>query len=73
MRKPSILPLILIVSLSLLIGSALLTTGHDWGDDFASYIMQAKAILDGNVQEFVTRNAFTIEQSSFLIGPIAAP
>lgn len=44
--------LIFIVGLSILLGWARLTTGHDCGDDFASYIMQAKSILDGNVQEF---------------------
>jgi 4-amino-4-deoxy-L-arabinose transferase-like glycosyltransferase len=62
-----------IVILSLMIGSATLTRGHEWGDDFASYVMQAKSILNGKTQEFVEHNAFTIFQSSSQIGPVAYP
>ncbi len=70
MRK-FILPAIL--SLSLLIGFFSLTRGHEWGDDFASYIMQAASIVDGSTDEFVERNSFTIFESSMQIGPAAYP
>src|ERR1041385_6393908 len=63
--------LILIISLSL--GFASLTRGHDWGDDFASYIMQSQSIVHGNIAEFIQQNAFTIQNSSILIGPITYP
>lgn len=62
-----------IVLLNLVIGASTLTRGHDWGDDFASYIMQAQSILNGNTGEFIERNTFTIFKSSFLIGPVAYP
>ena len=62
-----------IVILALILGSSRLTRGHEWGDDFASYIMQAKSILNGKTQEFVEHNAFTIYQSSSQIGPVAYP
>lgn len=62
-----------IISLSLLIGSSVLTRGHEWGDDFASYIMQGQSILNGSMKDFVQRNAFTIYESSFQIGPVAYP
>ena len=62
-----------IVILALLLGSARLTRGHEWGDDFASYIMQAKSILNGETPEFVEANAFTIFESSSQIGPVAYP
>ncbi|MGZ9163898.1 MAG: ArnT family glycosyltransferase [Anaerolineales bacterium] len=62
-----------IIILSLMIGSGALTRGHEWGDDFASYIMQAKSILEGKTQEFVENNAFTIFESSSQIGPVAYP
>jgi len=62
-----------IIILSLMIGSGALTRGHEWGDDFASYIMQAKSILEGKTQEFVEHNAFTIFESSSQIGPVAYP
>ncbi len=66
-------PLIIIVIISLLIGASTLTRGHEWGDDFASYIMQAESILDGRMQEFAEHNSFTIFESSNQIGPVAYP
>ena len=65
--------LIFIILLSLIIGISTLTRGHEWGDDFASYIMQGQSILNGNADEFVERNTFTIFESSFQIGPVAYP
>ena len=65
--------LIIILLLSMVIGSSHLTRGHEWGDDFASYIMQAKSILDGKMQDFVQHNSITIYQSSSQIGPVAYP
>jgi 4-amino-4-deoxy-L-arabinose transferase-like glycosyltransferase len=35
--------------------------------------MQAQSILNGNMDEFVTRNTLTIFESSFQIGPVAYP
>src|SRR4029078_435394 len=61
------------ISASLIIGAATLTRGHEWGDDFASYIMQAKSILNGTAHEFVEHNSFTIFESSNQIGPVAYP
>lgn len=67
----------LILALSILSASALsffmLTRGHPWWDDFASYVMQARAILDGSMPEFIRRNAFTIENSLLPPGPVAYP
>lgn len=70
LRNPG---LILLVLLSILNGSASLTRGHEWGDDWASYVMQAQSILDRNTAEFIERNSFTIFESSFQIGPVAYP
>ena len=50
-----------------------LTRGHNWGDDFATYILQARSILQGTPSEFVETNRFTILASTYVIGPIAAP
>ena len=50
-----------------------LTNGHNWGDDFSAYIMQAKSIVEGKPLDFVKANRFTIEQSSYPIGPITYP
>jgi hypothetical protein len=65
--------LIVIIFLSLVIGSSTLTRGHEWGDDWASYTMQAQSILNGKTHEFIERNTFTIFESSFQIGPVAYP
>src|SRR5690349_1586326 len=65
--------LLIILIISLILGASSLTRGHTWGDDFASYIMQAKSILTGRTHEFVEHNSFTIFQSSNQIGPVAYP
>ncbi len=46
-----------------LLGSLLLTNGHEWGDDFASVIMQAQSIVEGTPDHFVEADRFTVEQS----------
>jgi hypothetical protein len=51
-----------------------LTNGHNWGDDFSSYIMQAKSITELNPRSFIEANRFTVENSSYAFGaPIAYP
>lgn len=65
--------IIFILLISLALGTSTLTRGHEWGDDWASYVMQAQSILNGDMDEFVERNAFTIFESSVQIGPVAYP
>src|SRR5512133_1976352 len=65
--------LLIIVIISLILGASTLTRGHIWGDDFASYVMQAESILSGRTREFVEHNSFTIFESSSQIGPVAYP
>jgi hypothetical protein len=73
MTKKAVIVLSLLLLTSALLGSSVLTRGHFWGDDFAAYIMQAKSILTGNMDEFVVANTFTVTQSSHQIGPAAYP
>jgi len=35
----------------LLLGAGLLNRGHEWGDDFAAYMLQAKAVANGTMEE----------------------
>ncbi len=65
--------LLIMIIISLILGASTLTRGHIWGDDFASYIMQAESILNGRTHEFVQHNSLTIFQSSNQIGPVAYP
>src|SRR5215213_2390547 len=65
--------IIVIIIVSVFLGTSTLTRGHNWGDDFASYVMQAGSILNGSTQDFVGSNSFTIFESSNQIGPVAYP
>ena len=70
--KKHILPLALIL-LSIFLASSLLNLDHEWGDDWASYLMQAISITKGDTQEFIQRNTFTMRESTHFIGPDAYP
>lgn len=50
-----------------------LRQGQSWGDDYASYIMQAQSILTGSIPKFMAENQFTIEHSTITLGPVAYP
>ncbi len=70
-KWPAITSLII---LSGILGYATLTKGHDWGDDFASYLMQAQSIVEGTTHKFMEENRFTIEKSTNRrLGPVAYP
>jgi hypothetical protein len=62
-----------VITVSALLGVGMLSAGHNWGDDFASYIMQAQSLVEGRIPEFVDANTFTIMQSSRNLGPVAYP
>jgi len=63
----------IIILVSLVIGACTLKRGHQWGDDFAWYILQAKSILNGTTDEFIEQSAFTNYQSTTHLGPLAYP
>jgi hypothetical protein len=65
--------ILLLMLLAFVLGMLHLNAGHDWGDDFALYIHQAKSILDGKSNELVEANSFSMQHSSGLIGPDAYP
>ncbi len=48
--------------------------GHDWGDDFALYIHQAKALVNGNVGEVVATNRYAVDNSGWSsFSPVVYP
>jgi hypothetical protein len=73
MRKRTLFFLGLIVLVSGALSFLMLTRGHPWWDDFASYVMQAKSLLTWTMGDFVRHNTFTIQNSSFPPGPVAYP
>jgi len=50
MKKDMVTAVVLFLIVTLL-GAGLLDKGHDWGDDFAAYLLQAQAIADGTMEE----------------------
>ncbi|HEY3475424.1 MAG TPA: glycosyltransferase family 39 protein, partial [Anaerolineales bacterium] len=62
-----------VIVISLLLGVSTLRRGHQWGDDFAWYILQAQSILNGTIDEFMEHSAFTNTQSTTHVGPLAYP
>ena len=62
--------LILLASLMHLLS---LSEMHDWGGDFAQYLMQAKSLVEDTTLDFIALNAYTINESSTPPGPVAYP
>lgn len=71
--KREIITILLITLIASVMSISLFTTGQFWWDDFASYILQARAILSGNMEEFVAENGRAIAQSTYPVGPAAYP
>lgn len=65
--------LFIIIIISTIIGACILTRGHQWGDDFAWYILQAKSIVTGTTDEFMEISDYTNYQSTQHLGPLAYP
>ena len=47
--------------------------GHDWGDDFALYVRQAKALVEGNPGQVVADTRFAVTESGWAFSPNAYP
>ena len=58
-------PFLALLGATLVFCLFLLRPGHDWGDDFALYIDQAKALVGGNVNAIYEQNRLTVEQSAW--------
>ena len=71
--KKDIFVILLITLIASVMSISLFSTGHFWWDDFASYILQARAILEGNMADFVRENGRAIAQSTYPVGPAAYP
>ena len=54
-------------------GWAALTPGHQWGDDFALYVMQAQSLVQGEIDELLRQGTITVRQSRYWTGPVLYP
>ena len=50
-----------------------LTKGHNWGDDFAQYLLQSNSLLTGTVDNYIQGTIFTNINSSFKHSPTTVP
>jgi hypothetical protein len=73
MRTLRVLILVVIVLLSVGFASSTITFGHEWGDDFAWYIMQAKSIVNGKTDAVIETGNFINTRSTMPVGPDAYP
>jgi hypothetical protein len=65
--------LFILVLLAIVVHVFSWSSGHNWGDDFSAYIMQAISLTEGTTHEFIARNAFTINNSLYPPGPLSYP
>lgn len=54
--KNNIITAVVLFLLVFLLGLGFLDRGHEWGDDFAAYMLEAKAIADGTMDEQIYIN-----------------
>ena len=73
MKKRIFVVLTIIIVVSGSISFSMLTRGHNWGGDFAQYLMQARAIATGTIDEFAQWMAFTMNESERALAPITYP
>lgn len=50
-----------------------LSNGHDWGDDFAHYLLQARSLLNGTTDQYIAGTNFTNSLSTFPHSPTTVP
>ena len=72
-RKKLVVAGLLVFVFAMLLASYGIANTHSWGDDFSQYIAQARALVEGNVNEWYARNSFTIEHSVSGLGSNAYP
>ncbi len=61
------------IALIVLFLASILTHGHNWGGDFSQYIMQAKAILAGDIHTLQMQLETIIEKSDYKGWPLLYP
>jgi hypothetical protein len=64
---------LLIAAFALLVWWGGLGPANHWGDDWAGYLLQARAIVDGTVDAELAANTVAMQGSDVQIGPYAYP
>jgi len=67
----------MMVAVTMLISATLIVfcikDGHDWGDDFALYIEQARSLIHSSIYSLYNVNKYAMQNSSEQIGPYLYP
>ncbi|MCH2023619.1 MAG: phospholipid carrier-dependent glycosyltransferase [Saprospiraceae bacterium] len=71
LSEKHILTITLIIAL--ILSFLCIDQGHNWSDDFALYISQCKALLNGNIYELYHTNRFSMDNSYAHTGPYLYP
>lgn len=56
-----------------ILGLFCIDSGHNWSDDFALYISQTQALLEGDTKNLLKANYFAMEHSYAHVGPYLYP
>ncbi|MBI5741736.1 MAG: hypothetical protein HZA16_13595 [Nitrospirae bacterium] len=72
-RKQAYLILFIFIGVVFAVNLISFQNGHIWGDDFAAYIDQARAIVYGNFDELISVHEYRVENSPSTVGPFMAP
>jgi hypothetical protein len=70
--KPNII-LLCSSFLVFILGLCCIDSGHNWSDDFALYLSQTQALLEGNTTDLLRANYFAMEHSYAHVGPYLYP
>lgn len=62
-----------VMAASVVLATTRLTASHIWGDDFAGYLLQARALADGTARAEVELNGQLVEISDRRVGPDGYP
>lgn len=62
-----------VLTIATVLVGGLMSTGHNWGGDFAQYIAQADSIVAGEASQQIESSRQIIEKSSYEMGPYAYP
>ena len=73
-KKQTYLILFLLIAVVFAINLISFKNGHIWGDDFAAYIDQTRAMVSGNFDELISIHKYRVENShGSSTGPFLAP
>src|SRR5580692_1060 len=68
-----VLCLFLAIASSFALALLCIHKGHNWGDDFAQYIEQARAISSHSLDSYLQTNRYAMDHSDSASGPYLCP